>query len=60
MRSERHRITIELTVGAIEDIIADAVLILSTNLGYVAPHTVDIVEQFITLVMFVFLATQFA
>lgn len=44
-------------MSAIEDVIADAILILPADLGYIAPHAVDIVEQFVTMVTFVFLAT---
>lgn len=44
-------------MSAIEDVIADAVLVLPADLGYVAPHAVDIVEQFVAVIMFIFLAT---
>lgn len=46
-------------MSAIEDVIADAILILPADFGYAIPHTIDIVEQFITVVTLVFLATQF-
>ena len=46
-------------MSAIEDIIADAILILLTDVGYVVPHAVDIVIYFITVITFVFLTTQF-
>lgn len=34
----------ELTMSTIENIIADAILILFTDIGYVTPHVVDIVK----------------
>jgi len=46
-------------MSAIEDIIANAILILLADLGYITPDAIDIVEQFITVITFVFLATQF-
>jgi len=46
-------------MSTIKDIIANAILILLADLGYITPDAVDIVEQFITVITFVFLATQF-
>jgi len=46
-------------MSAIEDIIANAILVLLADLGYITPDAIDIVEQFITVITFVFLATQF-
>lgn len=46
-------------MSTLENVIADAILILSTNVGYVAPHDVDVVEIVVAVITFVFLATQF-
>jgi len=46
-------------MSTIEDIITNAILILPADIGYIIPHAVDIVIYFITVVTFVFLATQF-
>lgn len=46
-------------MSTLENVVADAILILSTNLGYVAPHHVDIIKKVVTVITFVFLATQF-
>lgn len=53
------RIT-ELTMGAIENVIADAVLILLADFGYIAPYAIDFVKELVTVITFVFLTTQFA
>lgn len=45
-------------MSAIKDVIADTVLIFPADLGYITPHAVDIIEQFITVITFVFLETQ--
>lgn len=47
-------------MSALENVVADAVLILSTNLGYVVPHDVDVVEKVVAVITFVLEATQFA
>lgn len=46
-------------MSTIENVIADTVLILFTDLGNVVPHAVDIVEEFIAAIVLVFFAAQF-
>jgi len=45
-------------MSAVVNIITDAILKLSADFGYVAPHTIDIVEVFVTVIPLVFLTTQ--
>lgn len=46
-------------MSTLENVVADAVLILSTDIGHIVPHGVDIVEKIVTVITFVFLTTQF-
>lgn len=49
----------ELTMSTIENVIADAILILFADIGHVTPHVVDIVKELVAVIPFVFLTTQF-
>jgi len=49
----------ELTMSTIENEIADAILILFADIGYVTPHIVDFVKELVAMIPFVFLTAQF-
>jgi len=48
-----------LTMSTIENVITDTVLIFLANFRNVTPYAINVVEEFIAAIAFVFLATQF-
>lgn len=46
-------------MSTIENVIADAILILFADVGYVIPYVVDIVKEFVAMISFIFLTAQF-
>lgn len=47
-------------MGTIENVVADTVLIFFADLGNVIPYAVDVIEELVAAIAFVFLPTQFA
>lgn len=44
-------------MSTIENVIADAILVLFADFGYVTPHVIDVVKELVAVVAFVFLTT---